>query len=1215
MFDQVGYLYALPSMDQHDSLIGCQFDNKNELLWAGTHTSGLLTSFMIDSSSPDTHSIYTRFPANRLLNGRGKPVQMSMISKFHVDDLGVYSVCGNRVSLTSRQGIRQWSFDNEFQVPFSCLAAAGSHAEMVLACQDLKMLVLNRTGKVVRQTVSEEGLVDMKRHEKFVACSSLAGSIFLKDPKTLKSQITLRHSRNARCSVADFDVVGNFVVSCAYQQGSGYDTDSAFVVHDMRNPSSPLSTVQLPVQEGTRFIAANCNQDSTFTIASAYGSVYSYDAVSGSLDHLFNVDTKDSYLTSMSLSTSGSYLAFSDAMSTVHLFQNGDCEHKTVSMTSDPILLPTPFHRPAQETSVDDYDVPLSSFGLPHYTVPLYSAQWPVSNHYDVGCQHPAIPSEVLASIKQTDFVGYAPNLDRGRRKRNQVSEKVRVNVYEGPKFRSQRERERSSSNVDGNSESFTDTESGDHVKITTSATLPSYYKKPKIKYGRFGIEDFDFSYYNSTQLAGLENDISNCYLNALLQVLFHGGPDGILKDVCVWHLNGNRDFQCEKDPCLTCELGFLFRMMEDAQGSNCQAKNFLRAFTSLPEVTAMGLLEDEHILSKDVSHHLMIQKCNRFIFERVHQECAGALQLDKHPAIVEGSKENSSAVQQLFTIEMTSATDCSVCKKTFYRDTDSFSIDLNYPKTKSSPSKNNHKVGSSTTFIDILNETFRKTSQTRAWCEGCRDYALLDQYRYVRNNPAVLNINCGGIDNEEQSFWKNRDGWFQFLSKSLKAERSFVPTSVYLCQAETSGHKEMDNQFKYAQVSEEESDNSTRYDLASIICQVRAGQDVSNLVSFVRTGDGGVYKWFMFNDFAVKEVSEAEAVQFKSNWKVPAILQYIRYDSMTEVSAHKLFEHGIATDDKGRRISNTLFNLIVAPKDIRGIKPKINHIKPLSFEELLAHKSDFLIGIDAEFVALTREEVEIKADGSKSLIKPSSMHLARLSLVRGQNYENLTAGSAITDDYIFTESPVADYLTEFSGINPDDLNIHASKRTLVSLKNVYRKIRYLLDAGVKFLGHGLKKDFRTINIFVRPEQVIDTVVIYRIPGQRHISLRYLAWYVLGKDIQQQSHDSIVDAQIALELYRKYEQLNENLEFEKYLLNLYEQGRKMNWKAPHWREQPAAFGIDAANSYTGGEFYRPKSAYSPLVAVSGSSPVTRPQSAPLVSSPGKSKIAMKRSNK
>lgn len=40
----------------------------------------------------------------------------------------------------------------------------------------------------------------------------------------------------------------------------------------------------------------------------------------------------------------------------------------------------------------------------------------------------------------------------------------------------------------------------------------------------------------------------------------------------------------CEKPNCLLCESGFLFRMLSDAKGVNCQASNFTRAFAAAPQ-------------------------------------------------------------------------------------------------------------------------------------------------------------------------------------------------------------------------------------------------------------------------------------------------------------------------------------------------------------------------------------------------------------------------------------------------------------------------------------------------------------------------------------------------------------------------------------------------------------------------------------------------------
>jgi len=67
----------------------------------------------------------------------------------------------------------------------------------------------------------------------------------------------------------------------------------------------------------------------------------------------------------------------------------------------------------------------------------------------------------------------------------------------------------------------------------------------------------------------------------------------------------------------------------------------------------------------------------------------------------------------------------------------------------------------------------------------------------------------------------------------------------------------------------------------------------------------------------------------------------------------------------------------------------------------------------------------------------------------------------------------------------------------------------------------------------------------------------YLHYMITGLVIQSEVHDSTEDARTALQLYRKYEELKSSGQLEKALEELYETGKKAQWKVPS-EQQPAA---------------------------------------------------------
>ena len=72
------------------------------------------------------------------------------------------------------------------------------------------------------------------------------------------------------------------------------------------------------------------------------------------------------------------------------------------------------------------------------------------------------------------------------------------------------------------------------------------------------------------------------------------------------------------------------------------------------------------------------------------------------------------------------------------------------------------------------------------------------------------------------------------------------------------------------------------------------------------------------------------------------------------------------------------------------------------------------MVAIDAEFVSMQQEETEFRSDGTKKVIRPARLSLARVSVLRGGGPK---AGVPFIDDHIHTSEMIVDYLTEYSGI------------------------------------------------------------------------------------------------------------------------------------------------------------------------------------------------------
>ena len=337
-----------------------------------------------------------------------------------------------------------------------------------------------------------------------------------------------------------------------------------------------------------------------------------------------------------------------------------------------------------------------------------------------------------------------------------------------------------------------------------------------------------------------------------------------------------------------------------------------------------------------------------------------------------------------------------------------------------------------------------------------------------------------------------------------------------------------------------------TVYELTGVVADVTATEtQQSHLVALVNVGTSESDptqgdNWHLFNDFMVRPVSSQEAMLFDARWKLPSIITY----------QAKSMSHHLDNTWKSEIDTNILFRSVTQP----AFSP-CYQFRPLSSSDPFPDDNTHC-AIDAEFVRLLREEIDMDADGKRAITRPARSGLARVSVLRGDGMEQELP---FIDDYIAIDDPVDDYLTQYSGLQPGDLTLGVSRFTLVSLKEVYKKLWVLLNLGCKFIGHGLSSDFRTINIHVPESQVIDTQDLFSLGERtrRKLSLRFLAWLLLGEDIQQNliaGHDSIEDARTALKLWRKYKEYEEAGVLEDIKDDIYLRGKALDYKVPIGRD-------------------------------------------------------------
>ncbi|KAF9001875.1 ubiquitin carboxyl-terminal hydrolase-domain-containing protein [Cyathus striatus] len=1056
-----------------NSATALSFDPLSDIIWVGSDAGNVTACYGTEGVRGVSFPVGKDYPVSKVVAGDNH------VRAFAADGKGVGS--------WAKGGMNKWFFQYAFSPnAIVSLSDTSMSHQLAIGLASSELLLLNSmTGASIRQVTTTFVPTQLQFSHSSLLSGSTDGYIRLHDPRTglVKSGASEKCVKAHVGSIQGLEIINNFAFTIGMgERHSRPFPDPLVKVYDLRT-MRPLPPI--PFSSGPAFIRAVPKRPSTIAIVSSQGLINIVDVSLPSAPSEFYQLDLASYVTSMAVSPTGAYMAFGDGEGVVHLMTQVE-EGSTVSLNGfdgQPIQWPD---APASLADISWTDsTPLNSVGLPYYETQLLSGWSPLLAHK--GASHPpptSIPTQILASVKTNDYVSYAPLPKELRGRRNMVQSSPKKG---NGRFRS------------GKSRIDNDQDSQNAAFDPSDNEVPVIYRHVEIEYSKFGVEDFDFAFYNKTEFSGLETHILNSYTNPIVQVMHYCIP---IRELSKSHITTS----CPREHCLLCELGFISRMLEDARGTNCQTSNFCKTVGVLAQASNAIELIDYGRESFGVDYAHKIQIFHRFLIEHLSAE---GNNFPNNPSLLRSSPPNfqprhviASPVTQLLGIDGKTLITCQTCEVLREKDNMTHIVDMVYPRKgylNDAPTVTN--------FASSIRHSMFRSITHKATCQSCKQFSMFNSRRSIpsRDLPPILALNACVYNDETFGFWQDtRSGIF--LQPQIKLN---------------------------GQIEGYDDPESVYYKIRALVVKITDKGKRSHLVSIVKVPEAESRldlnsSWFIFNDFVVRNISEAEALSFPDKWKTPAVIYLERIN---------------CNDSLDYNCLPSTIDLTILSRDTSiALKrdPTLVRHQTLGADEIPTPGT--LVAIDAEFVSMQQEETEFRSDGTKKVLRPARMSLARVSVLRGNGPRE---GVPFIDDHIHTSEMIVDYLTEFSGIKFGDLDPQLSSHTLTPLKLVYKKLRLLVDLGCIFVGHGLSKDFRIINIYVPPEQVLDTVDLYFIKNrQRRLSLRFLSWFVLDEHIQTDTHDSIEDARSALNLYKAYQRFEEQGAFDQKLEELYKAGKQ-----------------------------------------------------------------------
>jgi len=985
---------------------------------------------------------------------------------------------------------------------------------------------------------AQHGTSKMCTTSKFLVCARTDGSVQLRDKQSLK---VLHEFPLHSGALNDIAVKDDLLISCGLsRRPNGLDYDRQLKCLDLRTMSL-LPSISF-MYDGPAFIRFHPTASNVLVIVGQNGyfqckevvhdmSVYPVHQIFPSKD--YSSFSEPQHVVSFDISPSGEMFSFVDTSQRVHLWATNpqpkvahpsvfqkkyhsfkeyspDYSHTHLHMNDEtPLSAVSTYEQDSVHNKSLFSDVDMNA------SIRRFST---LKQIHPKIVQHLAKPERGFFKggnppLKVSPNVQYAPNPGLLNAEEGYVLRSAQPALTGNVPALSNNSSNTTSSN--NSSKSPSPTLSTANSTTTTAMNIPDAdtYLIPKDYRFRSstidGWKEIDFAQFNQTPYTGLENSLENGSLfNSFVQTLYH--IHAPLRHSIMSH-------SCEDSECITCQLGFLFDMMQKKQehfkekwcNMTCFPGNFMRILNR--RLSRQERNEGSKLF--DDKNHNDTPNVIHFLISTVSQELSRDENYpipNKYPHVIpaqmqvlaqqSSTTEKKNLLELLLSSQLGIRHRCTKCfaeryhesKRMFYR------ISLSSPNCSFEQAIQN----------SISNS---RVENIKRRCNHCD---RLCPFENISKCVTLPNMLCfvfsdRGMDQLwlHRQFPKSNNGitcipvqYNALGGGSSSNGKSVAPQLVLTWNADSQTYNvqaEYDEKSSETEVFDEENPQNNRivYELHSFMCKIHhpLSNGRGHHVSFVRTNEESS-TWHLFNDFTITK-QKKHIYDFSASWKQANMLMYVRKE---------IQKASVKVDVSNHQLS--------VSRILRGAEP-------------LPYKGQ-LVAIDAEFVQM------------KSCMELS---LGRVSVLRED-------GSVLIDDHIGlgdTES-VSDYLTRYSGLREGDLD-HSHHHTVVELKTAYRKLKALVDEGVVFVGHGLKSDFKIINLVVPPDQIRDTVELFQLPNQRKIGLRFLAKTLLKEDVQQGEHDSVEDASTALKLFKMYQRLQMSDEFDATLDSVYQVGRETNW--------------------------------------------------------------------